>query len=244
MRQHLVTLSAYVEPERRLDGGGACGMYEPLKVSALQGGGVAFGPTALMNCPMTTSVDGWVTEAVQPAAMAWFGEPIVQVTDFGAYSCRPVDDIQGNQLSEHAFGNAVDVSGFRLMDGTLITVKRDWYTGNDAARGFLREVFAAACERFKTALGPGARYHNDHFHLDLAHHGQDGVSRYCNPRPDGTAPVRAPYSGMIASGQQRPEPYDWRPTGSISRPAPGPMLTDAPADVIAAQIEEAGAGAD
>jgi hypothetical protein len=172
--------------------------------------------------------------------MVWFGEPIVQITDFGAYSCRPVDDIRGNQLSEHAFGNAVDISGFRLMDGTLITVKRDWYTGNDAARGFLREIFAAACERFKTALGPGAKYHNDHFHLDLAHHGQDGVSRYCNPRPDGPAPVRAPYSGMVASGQQRPEPYDWRPTGSISRPKPGPLLTDAPADVIAAEINEAG----
>jgi hypothetical protein len=236
MRQHLVVLSAYTQPEPRLNGGGACGMADPLKVSAFQQGTVALGPSTLMNCPMTTSVDGWLTEAVQPAALAWFGEPIVGVTDFGSYSCRPVDDIRGNQLSEHSFGNAIDISGFRLMDGTLISVKRDWYAGGDAARGFLREVFAAACERFKTALGPGARYHNDHFHLDLAHHGQDGISRYCNPRPDGPAPVRAPYSAIMASNQ-RPQPYDWRPTGSI-RPASGPLLADAPADVIATEIND------
>jgi len=242
MRQRLVVLSAYDQPEPRLNGGGACGMNQPLKVSAFESGTVSLGPQTLMNCPLTTSVEGWLTEAVQPAALAWFGEPVVAVTDFGAYSCRPVDDIRGNQLSEHSFGNAVDISGFRLMDGTPITVKHDWYMGSDAERGFLREILSAACERFKTVLGPGAKYHNDHFHLDLAHHGEDGVSRYCNPRPDGPAPVRAPYSGVMASGQQRPEPYDWRPTGSISRPAPGPLLTEAPADVIGAEINEASSG--
>jgi hypothetical protein len=243
MRQRLVVLSAYDQPEPRLDGGGACGIYAPIKVSAFQSGTVSLGPSALMNCPMTTAVDGWLTEAVQPAALAWLGQPIVGVTDFGAYSCRPVDDIQGNQLSEHSFGNAIDISGFRLMDGTLVTVKHDWYMGSDAERGFLREVLAAACERFKTVLGPGAKYHSDHFHLDLAHHGEDGTSRYCNPRPAGPAPVRAPYSAIMANNQQRPEPYDWRPTGSVSRPAPGPLLDQAPSDVIGQEIEEANVGA-
>jgi len=242
MSQRLVVLSAWDQPKPQLDGGGACGIYAPIKVSAFESGSVPLAPAALMNCPMTTAVDTWLAEAVQPAALAWFGEPIVAVTDFGAYSCRPVDDIQGNQLSEHSFGNAIDISGFRLMDGTLITVKRDWFMGGDAARGFLREIFAAGCERFKTALGPGAKYHSDHFHLDLAHHGQDGVSRYCNPRPDGPVPARAPYSGMVAANQQPPQPYDWRSTSSV-RSAPGPLLTDAPPDVIAQEIEDASAGA-
>jgi hypothetical protein len=117
-------------------------------------------------------------------------------------------------------------------------VKHDWYMGNERERGFLREIFSAACERFKTALGPGAKYHDDHFHLDLAHHGEEGTSRYCNPRPDGPAPVRAPYSGMMANNQ--PQPFDWRATGSV-RPAPGPLLAEAPPDVIAQEIEDAGA---
>lgn len=238
MRQRLVVLSAYDQPEPRLNGGGACGIYAPIKVSAFESGSLPLTPSAMMNCPMTTAVEGWLTESVQPAALAWFGEPVAAVTDFGAYSCRPVDDIQGKQLSEHSFGNAIDISGFRLMDGTLVSVKHDWYMGNERERGFLREIFSAACERFKTALGPGAKYHDDHFHLDLAHHGEEGTSRYCNPRPNGPAPVRAPYSGMMANNQ--PQPFDWRATGSV-RPAPGPLLAEAPPDVIAQEIEDAGA---
>jgi hypothetical protein len=34
MRQRLVVLSAYDQPEPRLNGGGACGIYAPIKVSA------------------------------------------------------------------------------------------------------------------------------------------------------------------------------------------------------------------
>ena len=235
MRAGWVVESAYVQPEPGLDGRGACGMYEPLKVSAMEGGAVALGPSATINCPMTAAVESWLTEAVQPAALAWFGEPIVELRQLGAYACRPIDNIEGNSLSEHAFGNAIDIAAFRLMDGSFVTVKTDWYGGGDAARGFLREAFAAACERFKTVLGPGARYHGDHFHLDLAHHNDLGTSRYCKPMPDGPAPERAPYSGMVA-GNQRPVPYDWTPTGSICRPKPGPLLKDPPRDVIAGEL--------
>jgi hypothetical protein len=39
------------------------------------------------------------------------------------------------------------------------------------------------------------------------------------------------------ASNQRPQPYDWRPTGSI-RPASGPLLADAPADVIATEIND------
>lgn len=236
MRAGWVQQSAYVEPSS-LERSGACGMYEPLKVSAMENGAVTLGPSAAINCPMTATVEGWLTEAVQPAALAWFGEPVVELRQLGAYACRPIDNIEGKSLSEHAFGNAIDIAAFRLQDGSFVTVKTDWYGGGDATRGFLREIFAAACERFKTVLGPGAKYHGDHFHLDLAHHNDEGTSRYCNPRPDGPAPVRAPFSGMVA-GTQRPVPYDWNPTGSIraARPTPGPLLVDPPADVIGSEI--------
>jgi hypothetical protein len=84
------------------------------------------------------------------------------------------------------------------------------------------------------------KYHGDHFHLDLAHHNEAGTSRYCRPLPDGPAPRRAPYSpGLFARAGAM---FDWNRTGSITpAAAPGELLTDAPPDVIAAEIEEAGA---
>jgi hypothetical protein len=74
----------------------------------------------------------------------------------------------GANISEHAFGNAIDVGAFRLASGREVTVERGW-KGAYEERGFLRQVHAAACERFSTVLGPGADvFHYNHFHLDLA----------------------------------------------------------------------------
>ena len=42
----------------------------------------------------------------------------------------------GAQLSEHAFGNAIDVSGFKLADGREISVVRDWKRSGHAGIGF------------------------------------------------------------------------------------------------------------
>lgn len=223
MKSRAVTASAFVVPVSKVNGRGACGIAKPLKVSGLAGGGVGVGPVATLNCPMTAAVEAWLAESVQPAAIAWFGWPVTEIKQISAYACRSRNNIRGEDLSEHAFGNAIDVAGFKLADGRSITVKGDW-NGQVSARGFLREVFAAACGRFKTALGPGVRYHGDHFHLDLAHHNRDGSSTYCRPTPDIVPPHRAPYGGQgelialtPAWPQSRwPRSLDQTPTGSIA----------------------------
>src|SRR4029078_6831330 len=70
-------------------------------------------------------------------------------------------------ISEHAFGNALDISAFTLADGRKITVKNGW-RGLPEEQGFLRDVQAAACDRFTTVLAPGSNvYHYDHMHVDL-----------------------------------------------------------------------------
>jgi Extensin-like protein C-terminus len=240
MSHRMVVMSAWVRAERGVNDRGACGIDRPLKVSAMESGTVSIGPVATLGCPMTAAIDGWLSEAVQPAAIAWFGTTITDIKQISAYSCRPRNNEAGERLSEHAFGNALDVAGFRLADGRLITVKHDWSLGDDATRSFLREVFAAACERFKTVLGPGVKYHGDHFHLDLAHHNDAGTSRYCRPLPDGPAPRRAPYSpGLFARAGAM---FDWNRTASIApAAAPGELLTVAPDDVIGEEIDDAGA---
>ena len=105
---------------------------------------------------------------------------------FGAYSCRPVDNIAGAGLSEHAFGNAVDVAGFTLADGRTIDFVRDWKKTESQEGAFLHEAHAGACQYFTTVLGPGADvFHYNHIHLDLANHGSTntGPRRICKPAP-------------------------------------------------------------
>jgi hypothetical protein len=234
MSRQVVMASAYVQPAREISERGACGIDRPLKVSAMEYGSVEIGPAATMNCPMTAATEAWLTESVQPAAIAWFGMPVVSIKQISSYACRPRNNEAGERLSEHAFGNALDVAGFTFLDGRTITVKRDWL-GETNARAFLREVFAAACERFKTVLGPGVKYHGDHFHFDLAHHNEAGTSRYCRPKPDGEAPVRGPFSSPQLMSQEQ-GPFDRTYTGSVG--FAGELLSYAPDDVIAREIAD------
>jgi hypothetical protein len=70
-------------------------------------------------------------------------------------------------LSEHAFGNAIDIGGFRLADGRWVRVT-SWRNGG-AEQAFLREVAQGACRHFTVVLTPESdTAHQDHFHLDLS----------------------------------------------------------------------------
>jgi len=198
LRRHVRT-DQFIKRAGKVRDRGACGISRALKVSALTNGRVSIGPSATVNCPMTAALESWITHGVQPAALAWFGQPIVEIKQLGSYSCRRRNNESRARLSEHAFGNAIDLAAFRLADGREINIKRDWNGGLEA-RSFLRESFAAACQQFKTVLGPGVRNHSDHFHLDLAHHNKAGTSRYCAPTPEARPPRRQRgRNGLIAS---------------------------------------------
>ena len=99
------------------------------------------------------------------------------------------------RLSEHAFGNAVDVAGFTLADGRTIDFVRDWKKTESQEGAFLHEAHAGACQYFTTVLGPGADvFHYNHIHLDLANHGSTntGPRRICKPAPAPTFCRRPP----------------------------------------------------
>src|SRR5260370_26860817 len=120
----LVTPSAYVVPSAEIDGPGICGLTRPLKVSALDNGTIGLDRVLTIDCPMIPALEAWLNEVVQPDAQARFGQKVATLNVFGAYSCRSIDNIAGAGLSEHAFGNAVDVSGFTLPDGREIAYVR------------------------------------------------------------------------------------------------------------------------
>lgn len=186
MAENRVHTSNFIQLASAMDGPGVCGMMAPLKVTALLDGQVMLNSTQTLNCPMTEALETWLRDRVQPLAMARFHQPVVAVSSMGTYACRTIDNKWGAQLSEHAYGNAIDIGGFTLADGHVIVVARAWARGNEQEKAFLREAHASACGVFTTVLGPGADgYHTDHFHLDLALHAMTsaGPRRICKPLP-------------------------------------------------------------
>ena len=132
-----------------------------------------------MACPIVSELDRWLANSVQPAAMRWFGSPVAEIKQISAYSCRGMNGNPRAHISEHAFGNALDIAAFTLADGRKITVKNGWH-GLPEEQGFLRDVQGAACEQFTTVLAPGSNvYHYDHIHVDLMK--RSNGYRACNP---------------------------------------------------------------
>jgi hypothetical protein len=141
---------------------------DPLVTGAA--GPVEVKPAATLACPIVSALDQWITAAVQPAALKWFRQPVVEIKQISAYSCRGMNGNPNAHISEHAFGNALDIAEFTLADGHKISVQYGWH-GTPEEQGFLHDVQAAACEDFTTVLAPGANvYHYNHIHVDLMRH--------------------------------------------------------------------------
>ena len=180
LAQKLVVPSDDVIPIKEIDGPGVCGMTHPFRLTAVAGGTVQLKQKMTLACPMISRLDGWIAEVVQPAAELYFGQQVVQIRS-GSFSCRPRNNQPGAKLSEHGYGNAVDVMSFQFSDGRDLAVKNGW-RGSEPEQDFLREVFLGACRRFTTVLGPGSdAFHYDHLHLDLARHDPRGLRAICKP---------------------------------------------------------------
>lgn len=124
-------------------------------------------PTATLACPIVSALDRWVSGGVQPAALRWFNSPVVEIKQISAYSCRGMVGAGTSRISEHAFGNALDIAGFTLADGRKISVKDGW-RGSPEEQGFLHDVQLYACDTFTTVLAPGYNAaHYNHIHVDL-----------------------------------------------------------------------------
>jgi len=192
LAQRLIEVSSFIRPMPEIDGASTCGLNHPFKVYALQEGAVSFNSAATLDCPMIAKLNHWLTEAVQPAALARFGQPVIQINSMGSYACRSMNNQYGAQISEHAFGNALDIGSFKLADGREISLVRDWWHGDDQARAFLADVHMGACQHFTTVLAPGSNaFHYNHIHVDLAMHGNSstGPRRICKPAPQIATPV-------------------------------------------------------
>ncbi len=161
---------------RAINEGNGCKVPNPWLVHNLAN--VDFSQPATLNCGMADPLNDWLQNVVQPAAQRRFSESVVSIDIAASYSCRPRNNKSGAKMSEHGYGNAIDISAFTLESGRKITVLEGW-RGDSDERAFLRLVREQACDGFMTVLGPGSdRHHRDHIHLDLQN--RRSGNHYCS----------------------------------------------------------------
>jgi hypothetical protein len=145
----------------------ACRIDNPIRVAAAT---IPFSRPTVASCAFVLEFDKFEREVIRPLARRTFGHDLKTIVHFGAYNCRTTDT---GRESAHATGMAMDVAGFVLTDGTMISVKQQWGR-RGRGRDFLRAVASQACHYFNEVLDPDSdRDHVDHIHLDL------GRWRYC-----------------------------------------------------------------
>lgn len=144
-----------------------CGIRKPVEVSRIVPG-VEMQPDAVMRCETARSLARWVSTFVLPASLRLDDRgPVTMVEHGSTYVCRNRNGNSDAKMSEHAFGNAIDVMGFRFASGDPIPIEPRMRSGT-MAEAFQRGVRHSACMDFTTVLGPGTdAAHADHLHLDI-----------------------------------------------------------------------------
>lgn len=143
-------------------GTGACRVEAPIRLART---GLALDRPLETSCPLALA---WLRyeEELRAIARRETGRELAAVEHLGSWACRPMTGNAG-RASLHARALALDVAGFRLADGSRITVLEHW-RGRGPEGRFLRAAARAACRHFAMVLTPESdRWHRDHLHFDL-----------------------------------------------------------------------------
>ena len=170
------------------DGNLACTIPEPVRVQSPIGG-IRYryvsndNPTTMsMGCPLARSL------VRLSAALREYD--IAEVIHIGTFNCRRISGT--NELSQHAYGLAIDIYGVVDSQGRDYILERDWEHDTDSPRTekgrFLYELAHRMYDEriFNIILTPNFNSaHDNHFHVDLtdgAHYiGYGGSAFYIGP---------------------------------------------------------------
>jgi hypothetical protein len=140
--------------------------------------GLSISPPALMTCRMALAFVR-LEALMQKVATQELGSTIQRIHQVGTYSCRKM--VRFDFVSEHSYGNAIDVGSFTLEDGRSVSVVKHFGKLDaeppDARARFLRTIGNAAFDEniVSVSLGPyWDTLHHDHFHFDMARYRVDG----------------------------------------------------------------------
>lgn len=158
---------------------GQCEAKSPLEITAINKPvPMQLDQAITTNCTMTVALTEWAKEA-NALAKTHLGSDIKTIGTGSHYQCRNVNNGAGGRVSEHAFGNALDIMSFTLTNGETTELAKDW-NGNDKQKQFWRELHKKSCSFFMTVLGPEAdSAHETNLHLDMGCHGKSCTYRIC-----------------------------------------------------------------
>jgi len=176
-RTALKAIGASFEEEQDVSDGKACGIENPILLNGLPGD-LKVEPKATVRCDTALQLARWMEGSVKPSLEAAMpGETITEVAQASAYVCKNRNGAENGRISEHAFGNAIDIAGFTLKSGKTITI-RPADKDSSLEGAFQRAITEAACLYFTTVLDPGSdAAHQNHLHLDVKE--RRGGYRYC-----------------------------------------------------------------
>jgi hypothetical protein len=170
--------AAAAEPFETKEG---CRIADPVVLKSVRSGTsrVTFSGGPMLSCAFAIKLVHWSADVVSPAARHHLGAPVDRVLVGPGYVCRGRNGATTGKLSEHAFGNAMDILGLVLAGGTKVMII-DEPEAKGARQSFLSAMRTSACGYFTTVLGPGAdEAHTDHYHVDLGKHGSSDRYRIC-----------------------------------------------------------------
>ncbi|MGB1013649.1 MAG: extensin family protein [Nannocystaceae bacterium] len=143
-------------------------------------GTIRYNSSPKLTCKMAVAMAGF-EKIVQDEAVRIFGRRVVKIQHIGTYNCRGIAAYEG-WVSQHSFGNAIDIKTFTLKGGREISVKKHYGRGPEAPKHdegkFLRAVVRRFVDEkvFSVVVTPNFdRAHHNHFHLDLAPYSVDGT---------------------------------------------------------------------
>jgi hypothetical protein len=172
--ERLVKLGLRFEPVPAL-ADGQCGAPHPLRVSHLPDG-LEVSPPATLVCAAAEALSRWTKEVVAAEAGRHLEAQPTRIAIGTSYECRNQNRQATGKLSEHAFANAVDISGFEFKGRKAVQIGDHPAETPEAL--FQAAIRSQACAYFTTVLGPGSDpSHATHLHLDLR--GRGGGFRIC-----------------------------------------------------------------
>jgi len=138
---------------------------------------IKFQQKPVMACDFAALLGRWTGEIAGPVIAAYAGEQLRSVATGPGIVCRNRVGGAKTKISEHAKGNALDITGFQLSGKRSLQIGSKLGSSEKQA---LKALRTSACGYFTTVLGPGANSaHNHHFHIDYAKRGKSYNYRIC-----------------------------------------------------------------
>jgi hypothetical protein len=104
-----------------------CGIPAPVLLNSLGSDPkLVFDPPITTNCRLMTALADWNKRILQPTALKTFRSPVSTIVGASSYACRNVYGLPTGNLSQHAFGNAIDIGAFELANDRVVTVLQGW----------------------------------------------------------------------------------------------------------------------